>query len=190
MYGSRHLIYDVPLPLDECQTENVILRRRRRTSSRSDSQQKARPSSRASSRLSNISNTPTELRRSLLTNSCGSATSYMTNLSSGYGGDETPATRTQSWQPFTGNSGNNKQHQPVSRNVSSPPAFDQQQFKEEEDERDSDAALVADLVKSSTGNNGFQQFLRRMSMRKSLRPKGKVPQTHGRKMHGNTGSIL
>ncbi|TMW53931.1 hypothetical protein DOY81_000988 [Sarcophaga bullata] len=189
VYGSRHLIYDVPLPLDECQTENVILRRRRRTSSRSDNQQKARPSSRASSRLSNISNTPTELRRSILTNSCGSATSYMTNLSSGYGGDETPASRTQSWQPFTSNN-SSKQHQPVSRNISSPPTFDQQQVKEEEDERDSDAALVADLVKTSPSSSGFQQFLRRMSMRKSLRQKGKVPQTHSRKMHANTGSIL
>ncbi|KAM7354688.1 sulfonylurea receptor [Cochliomyia hominivorax] len=187
VYGSRHLIYDVPLPLDECQTENVILRRRRRTSSRSDSQQKARPSSRTSSRLSNISNTPTELRRSLLTNSCSSANSYMTNLSSSYG-DETPASRTQSWQPF-GNT-TNKQHQPVARNISSPPCFDEQQVKEE-DERDSDAALVADLVKTASSNNGFQQFLRRMSMRKSFKPKGVVTSGHSRKLHGNTaGSIL
>ncbi|XP_065358147.1 ATP-binding cassette sub-family C member Sur [Calliphora vicina] len=186
VYGSRHLIYDVPLPLDECQTDNVILRRRRRTSSRSDSQQKARPSSRTSSRLSNISNTPTELRRSLLTNSCSSANSYMTNLSSNYG-DESPSTRTQSWQPVGAT--NNKQHQPVARNISSPPAFDEQQVKEE-DEKDSDAALVADLVKTSGSNNGFQQFLRRMSMRKSCKPKGVVTVQHNRRQHGNTGSIL
>ncbi|KAI8119905.1 ATP-binding cassette sub-family C member Sur, partial [Lucilia cuprina] len=189
VYGSRHLIYDVPLPLDECQTENVILRRRRRTSSRSDSQQKARPNSRTSSRLSNISNTPTELRRSLLTNSCSSANSYMTNLSSNYGDEVTPTSRTQSWQPSTNST--TKQHQPVARNISSPPTFDEHLVKEEDEKDSSDAALVADLVKTSASNNGFQQFLRRMSMRKSFKPKGVVSSGHNRRQHGgNTGSIL
>lgn len=178
-YSSRHLIYDVPLPLDECQTEGVPLRRRRRTGS--DTFRGQRPSSRTSSRLSNISNTPTELRRSLLTDSVGSAVSYMTNLSSGSGTDEAPS-RTQSWQPPAGGY---KHHQPLTKNISAPATFEE---KAGEDETDAGQALMGGLERSSSGN-GFQQFLRRMTMRKSNKSKAQAQHHRPRPGSGDTAIV-
>ncbi|XP_054082882.1 ATP-binding cassette sub-family C member Sur [Zeugodacus cucurbitae] len=89
-YGSRHLFYDAPLPIDECQMEDVILRRRRRSQRiRRDSvQDHHRPYSlisTGSSRLSATSTSTTasaEIRRSLFTNSIGSSVpSYMSGFS-------------------------------------------------------------------------------------------------------------
>ncbi|XP_061401063.1 ATP-binding cassette sub-family C member Sur-like, partial [Musca vetustissima] len=168
-YSSRHLIYDVPLPLDECQLEGVPLRRRRRTGS-DTFRSGHRPSSRTSSRLSNISNTPTELRRSLLTDSVGSAVSYMTNLSSS---EEAPS-RTQSWQPVAPMS----KHQPLTKNVSAPPAF-----VENGEGKDEIDAAESPL---ETGN-GFQQFLRRMTMRRSNKSKTVAPASHHHRPRPGSG---
>ncbi|XP_073824005.1 sulfonylurea receptor [Musca autumnalis] len=166
-YSSRHLIYDVPLPLDECQTEGVPLRRRRRTGS--DAHRGGpRPSSRTSSRLSNISNTPTELRRSLLTDSVGSAVSYMTNLSSS---EEAPS-RTQSWQPTA----TLHKHQPLTKNVSAPPTFEEREENKDE----------VDAPSMETGN-GFQQFLRRMTMRRSNKSKTVAQVPHHRANRPGSG---
>ncbi|XP_019895246.1 ATP-binding cassette sub-family C member Sur isoform X2 [Musca domestica] len=171
-YSSRHLIYDVPLPLDECQLEGVPLRRRRRTGN-DTFRSGHRPSSRTSSRLSNISNTPTELRRSLLTDSVGSAVSYMTNLSSS---EEAPS-RTQSWQP----SAPMHKHQPLTKNISAPPTF----------EDSTEARDVTDSHEQSleTGN-GFQQFLRRMTMRRSNKSKAIAQVAHHKPRPGSGDTAI
>ncbi|XP_037957308.1 ATP-binding cassette sub-family C member Sur isoform X2 [Teleopsis dalmanni] len=227
VYGSRHLIYDVPLPIDECQTEDVIMRRRRRGTHR-------RISSRASSRLSGISNNSLEMRRSVLTTSCSSATSYVSNNSSNVSTTDCndsistnevitgPHMRVQSWQPQSV-AATKMQHPPVARNISSPSTFlttvkhkehqqqhkyQQHQLKQKQQQEQqqqqqqqyinastatttpaSDAAIVADLVKSSRSDGGFQQFLRRMSMRRSNKPSTVVVHRMHRPLSA-TNSIL
>lgn len=172
IYGPRHLIYDVPLPLDECQSDNVIMRRRRRTGSRGENTFiHQRPSSRTSShRMSNVSNTPTELRRSLLTDSCGSAVSYMTNLSSTSGDDS----RTQSWQT---SAGGNKGQTTTSHTL------------DEDKLCNHDEVDAGELEKSSSIGSGFHEFLRRMSMRNSNKSKssGGVTSSQHRKVRPGSG---
>ncbi|XP_067621301.1 ATP-binding cassette sub-family C member Sur isoform X2 [Eurosta solidaginis] len=176
-YGSRHLFYDAPLPIDECQTEDVILRRRRRGSQRyrHNQQRPASLISTGSSRVSGASASTTasaELRRSIFTNSFGSsAPSYisgvignsMLSVDTGVevGGEALPM-RTQSWQPQSAFEGSvvSKAHQPVTRNKSSPGCLVHSTQQKQRDKGNSNAA-------TSRVSNSFQQFLRRMSMRRS-----------------------
>uniref|UniRef100_A0A1A9WKE0 Uncharacterized protein n=1 Tax=Glossina brevipalpis TaxID=37001 RepID=A0A1A9WKE0_9MUSC len=123
VYGSRHLIYDIPLPIDECQMENVILRPKHRTKGRSEIEN-YRPSS-------NDSNGSKELRQSILESNY---INYTRN-------QEDVETDT----PFQSSS----------------------RYQLDEENRETDANVVADLVKSTHYNGGFQQFLHRMSTRKS-----------------------
>uniref|UniRef100_A0A1I8P9M9 ATP-binding cassette sub-family C member Sur n=1 Tax=Stomoxys calcitrans TaxID=35570 RepID=A0A1I8P9M9_STOCA len=183
-YSSRHLIYDVPLPLDECQIENVPLRRRRRTAGEGTLRGQ-RPSSRTSSRMSNISNTPTELRRSLLTDSCGSAVSYMTNLSN-YGTEDQRTSKTQSWQPSAGN----YKHPPLAKNISAPATFEERaEDMGGEDEPDASKMLMEESERTNSGN-GFQQFLRRMTMRKSNKSKAVTQVQHHRPRPGSGDTTI
>ena len=186
VYGSRHLIYDVPLPIDECQSEDVVMRSHRRRGS--SFQSRRRPASQASgtsSRLSGISNNSSDFQRSLLTVSCSSAGSCASSnitLEMGQiptGGELPPISNaTQSWQPQTLTV---PAKRPVTRNVSSPPNLTHYKLKtqtQQPQQCDStDAALVADLVKaksstmrSESAAGGFQQFLRRWSNRRSNKP--------------------
>lgn len=129
MYGSRHLMYDIPLPIDECQMENVVLRSKRRANSRSEIGD--------CRRSVDISNTSKELRQSVLGNSYNS---------------------------------NATKQEDVEKRLSTrqvPPLF--KQLEEEGENRATDANLVADLVKSTHCNGGFQQFLQRMSTRRSYK---------------------
>ncbi|XP_050319801.1 LOW QUALITY PROTEIN: ATP-binding cassette sub-family C member Sur [Bactrocera neohumeralis] len=183
-YGSRHLFYDAPLPTDECQMEDVILRRRRRSqrARRNSAQDQQRPYSlisTGSSRLSATSTSTTasaELRRSLFTNSVGSsAPSYMSGVSgnsllsvdTGFaGGVEESPQRTRSWQPQSAGSDEivTKAHQKVSRNKSSPGCLvhsAQQQQQQQQQKVNKEGAATVGL------GSGFQQFLRRMSMRRT-----------------------
>ncbi|XP_075149498.1 sulfonylurea receptor [Haematobia irritans] len=183
-YSSRHLIYDVPLPLDECQTENVALRRRRRTGGEGTFRGQ-RPSSRTSSRMSNISNTPTELRRSLLTDSCGSAVSYMTNLSN-YGSEDRTS-RSQSWQASS-SAAIMLKHQPLAKNISAPPSFEEkaEENGDDEDQLDGNEILIGVEGRRNSGN-GFQQFLRRMTMRKSNKAKTVAQGPHHHRPRPSSG---
>lgn len=170
VYGSRHLIYDVPLPIDECQADDVIMRPRRRAAlQRRGSSARSRNSWHRLSGLSSATATSTSstnsgdlLRRSLMTASCSSYAE-----SSVDGGDSltdgvTPppppqaelCPRAQSWQPAQ-----KMHHAPVTRNVSSPPAMEAAQ----------PLPTTEEAVAQSRGS--FQQFLRRMSMRRSNKPK-------------------
>lgn len=162
--------------------EDVILRRRRRSqrTRRNSCQDQQRPYSlisTGSSRLSATSTSTTasaELRRSLFNNSVGSsAPSYMSGVSSNsllsvdtgfaVGGEESPK-RTHSWQPQSagGDEIANRAHQKVSRNKSSPGCLvhSTQQQQQQQKVHQEEAATVG-------LGSGFQQFLRRMSMRRS-----------------------
>lgn len=197
VYGSRLLVYDVPLPIDECQTEDVVMRshhhQRRRGSSTRRRQRPGSLASGTSSRLSGISNSSAEFQRSLLTMSCSSGGSCASsNITMEMAQAAATANSTQSWQPQTLSVPSKK---PVTRNVSSPPNLTQ--FKQQAEQQkqqhqptvanqqsnqcnnsnsNNDAALVADLVKTKSwmrtnsvaGN--FQQFLHRMSNRRSNKP--------------------
>uniref|UniRef100_A0A1A9ZP07 ATP-binding cassette sub-family C member Sur n=1 Tax=Glossina pallidipes TaxID=7398 RepID=A0A1A9ZP07_GLOPL len=129
VYGSRHLMYDIPLPIDECQMENVVLRSKRRVNSRSEIGDYRRSF--------DISNTSKELRQSVLGNS------YDSNATKQADVEKRLSTQQVS------------------------PLF--KQLEEEGENRATDANLVADLVKSTHCNGGFQQFLQRMSTRKSYK---------------------
>ncbi|XP_017042869.2 ATP-binding cassette sub-family C member Sur [Drosophila ficusphila] len=170
IYGSRHLMYDVPLPIDECQGDDVIMRpRRRHTLSRRGSRTtnswhrlSGLSTLTATSASSSTSGDP--LNRSVLATSCSSYAE-----SSVDGADLASATqehRVQSWQPPQ-----NVAHQPLSRNASSPPAIE----VASPDIKDAEAAMKGNS--SSEGpldenvRGSFQQFLRRMSMRRSNKPK-------------------
>ncbi|KAH8273788.1 hypothetical protein KR044_000666 [Drosophila immigrans] len=184
VYGSRHLIYDVPLPIDECQADDVIMRPRRRAAlQRRGSSAKSTNSWHRLSGLSTATATSTSstnsgdlLRRSVLTASCSSYAESSADGGDSVSGAITPlpqqqqqshphpppppveqCARAQSWQPAQ------KLHHPqVTRNVSSPPAME--------------ATASADEAQSGTTpvaqtRGSFQQFLRRMSMRRSNKPK-------------------
>ncbi|XP_044315367.1 ATP-binding cassette sub-family C member Sur isoform X2 [Drosophila rhopaloa] len=170
IYGSRHLMYDVPLPIDECQGDDVIMRpRRRHTLSRRGSR-----TTNSWHRLSGLSTlTATSgssstsgdlLNRSALATSCSSYAE-----SSVDGSDlatAQPEPRVQSWQPPQ-----SVPHQPLSRNASSPPAMevacpDTNQSEAPMKTNTSSEGPLDDHVRGS-----FQQFLRRMSMRRSNKPK-------------------
>ncbi|XP_037885915.1 ATP-binding cassette sub-family C member Sur isoform X2 [Glossina fuscipes] len=133
VYSSRHLMYDIPLPIDECQMENTVLRSKRRTNSQSEIGDCRRSFS--------ISNTSKELRQSALGNSYSR---YATKRD-----DVEKRLSTQQVSPLI------KQLE--------------EEEEEEEGNRATDANLVADLVKSTHSNGGFQQFLQRMSTRKSYK---------------------
>ncbi|EDW52361.1 GM11960 [Drosophila sechellia] len=171
IYGSRHLMYDVPLPIDECQGDDVIMRpRRRHTLGRRGSR-----NTNSFHRLSGLSTlTATSessstsgdvLSRSVLATSCSSYAE-----SSVDGGDlatAAPEPRVQSWQPTQ----HVTHHQPLSRNASSPPAMEvaNPDVKKSEDSRRSNTSSEGPLDDHVRGS--FQQFLRRMSMRRSNKPK-------------------
>ncbi|XP_017856779.1 PREDICTED: ATP-binding cassette sub-family C member Sur [Drosophila arizonae] len=169
VYGSRHLIYDVPLPIDECQADDVIMRpRRRSTLQRRGSSARSRNSWHRLSGLSSATVTSTSstnsgdlLRRSLMTASCSSyAESSLDGGDSIADGVTTPplvaelSPRAQSWQPAQ-----QTHHAPVTRNVSSPPAME------------AAATLPGTEAAVAPSRGSFQQFLRRMSMRRSNKPK-------------------
>ncbi|XP_020715182.1 ATP-binding cassette sub-family C member Sur isoform X2 [Ceratitis capitata] len=192
-YGSRHLFYDAPLPIDECQMEDVILRRRRRSQRqrRDTAQDQARPGSlisTGSSRLSAASTSTTasaEIRRSIFTNSIdSSAPSYLSGISgssllsadTGFVGttEEAPK-RTQSWQPKSAACGEDVEagggvvgaHQKVARNKSSPGCLVHSTQKQSKN--------ADDTASSGGGGNSFQQFLRRMSMRRTAAQRKQRP---------------
>ncbi|XP_046866471.1 ATP-binding cassette sub-family C member Sur [Drosophila willistoni] len=199
VYGSRHLIYDVPLPIDECQADDVIMRPRRRSSTLHRRGSTARVTTNSWHRLSGLSsatatstsstNSGDMLRRSVLTVSCSSyADSCAGGGIGGVTGDglDVEPMRVQSWQP----SQRVPQHQPVTRNASSPPAMDvapvaieviadvtqhQENKCDEEDPANTEATQI---------RGSFQQFLRRMSMRRSNKPK------HHHRPLSATNSIL
>ncbi|XP_030561712.1 ATP-binding cassette sub-family C member Sur isoform X1 [Drosophila novamexicana] len=171
VYGSRHLIYDVPLPIDECQADDVIMRpRRRSTLQRRGSSAKSRNSWHRLSGLSTATATSTSstnsgdlLRRSVMTASCSSYAESSADGGDSITGGITPpppdlCPRAQSWQPAQ-----NVHHAPVTRNVSSPPAM--------EAAGDEAQALPATEQAAAQSRGSFQQFLRRMSMRRSNKPK-------------------
>ncbi|XP_043649909.1 ATP-binding cassette sub-family C member Sur isoform X2 [Drosophila teissieri] len=171
IYGSRHLMYDVPLPIDECQGDDVIMRpRRRHTLSRRGS--RTTNSWHRLSGLSTLTATSASsstsgdvLSRSALATSCSS---YAESSVDG-GGDlatAAPEPRVQSWQPPQ-----HVAHQPLSRNASSPPAMEaaNPEDKKSEEARRSNTSSEGPLDDHVRGS--FQQFLRRMSMRRSNKPK-------------------
>ncbi|XP_033249468.1 ATP-binding cassette sub-family C member Sur isoform X1 [Drosophila miranda] len=171
VYGSRHLIYDVPLPIDECQTDDVIMRPRRRQmvhrrgSRTTNSWHRLSGLSTLTATSASSSNSGNRIHRSGLTSS---GSSYAESNADGIEMDMPPLLqdpRIKSWQPTK-----NLQHQLLARNASSPPAMeaaiDKPQCAEVGIERDKTEATSEDQVRGS-----FQQFLRRMSMRRSNKPK-------------------
>jgi len=105
------------------------------------------------------------LSRSVLATSCSSYAE-----SSVDGGDlatAAPEPRVQSWQPPQ----HVTHHQPLSRNASSPPAMEvaNPDVKKSEEARRSNTSSESPLDDHVRGS--FQQFLRRMSMRRSNKPK-------------------
>ncbi|XP_017075895.2 ATP-binding cassette sub-family C member Sur [Drosophila eugracilis] len=173
IYGSRHLMYDVPLPIDECQGDDVIMRpRRRHTLSRRGSRTtnswhrlSGLSTLTATSASSSTSGDP--LNRSVLTTSCSSYAE-----SSVDGNDlatAAPEPRVQSWQPPQNV---RISHQPLSRNASSPPAIDvaSPETKMSDGAMKSNNSLECPLDDHHV-RGSFQQFLRRMSMRRSNKPK-------------------
>ncbi|XP_052850782.1 ATP-binding cassette sub-family C member Sur isoform X2 [Drosophila gunungcola] len=170
IYGSRHLMYDVPLPIDECQGDDVIMRpRRRHTLSRRGS--RTTNSWHRLSGLSTLTATSASsstsgdlLSRSALATSCSSY-----GESSVDGSDlvaTPPEPRVQSWQPPQ-----NAAHQPLSRNASSPPAMEVANPDNKESEPPMKANASAEGPLDEQVRGSFQQFLRRMSMRRSNKPK-------------------
>ncbi|KAH8377825.1 hypothetical protein KR093_007269 [Drosophila rubida] len=182
VYGSRHLIYDVPLPIDECQADDVIMRPRRRAAlHRRGSSAKSTNSWHRLSGLSTATATSTSstnsgdlLRRSVLTASCSSYADSSVDGGDSASGAITPplpdeqCPRAQSWQPPQ------KLHHPqVQRNVSSPPAMEATATgtgtTASGDEALATTAAATTAAAQTRGS--FQQFLRRMSMRRSNKPK-------------------
>ncbi|XP_016965404.2 ATP-binding cassette sub-family C member Sur isoform X2 [Drosophila biarmipes] len=168
IYGSRHLMYDVPLPIDECQGDDVIMRpRRRHTLSRRGSR-----TTNSWHRLSGLStltatsassSTSGDLLNRSTVATCGS--SYAESSVDGCDlGSAAPEPRVQSWQPPQ-----NVAHQPLSRNASSPPAMEVTCPKNTESEEALNISSEGPLDDQVRGS--FQQFLRRMSMRRSNKPK-------------------
>ncbi|XP_033172790.1 ATP-binding cassette sub-family C member Sur [Drosophila mauritiana] len=171
IYGSRHLMYDVPLPIDECQGDDVIMRpRRRHTLGRRGSR-----NTNSFHRLSGLSTlTATSessstsgdvLSRSVLATSCSSYAE--SSVDGGELATAAPEPRVQSWQPPQ----HVTHHQPLSRNASSPPAMEvaNPDVKKSEEARRSNTSSEGPLDDHVRGS--FQQFLRRMSMRRSNKPK-------------------
>ncbi|SPP85605.1 ATP-binding cassette sub-family C member Sur [Drosophila guanche] len=157
VYGSRHLLYDLPLPIDECQADDVIMRPRRRqvlnrrVGRTTNSWHRLSGLSTLTATSASSSNSGTPLPRSGSSNTESSADGIelvMPTLS--------PDPRIRSWQPKK-----NLQHQALARNASSPPAIDMPQITDTKPE-----ATPEDQVRGS-----FQLFLRRMSMRRSNKPK-------------------
>ncbi|KAH8334240.1 hypothetical protein KR059_007880 [Drosophila kikkawai] len=168
IYGSRHLMFDAPLPIDECQGDDVIMRpRRRHTLSRRGS--RTTNSWHRLSGLSTLTATSASsstsgdvLSRSALATSCSS---YAESSVDGSDVAIVPTEpRVQSWQPPQ-----HVQHQPLSRNASSPPAIEV--AKAEVDSQDTEAGARANTNGEDQVRGSFQQFLRRMSMRRSNKPK-------------------
>ncbi|EDV32266.2 uncharacterized protein Dana_GF14135 [Drosophila ananassae] len=167
IYGSRHLMYDVPLPIDECQNDDVIMRpRRRHTLSRrgsrtTNSWHRLSGLSTLTATSASSSNSGDLLNRSALATSCSS-------YAESSGGDLAPIVppepRVQSWQPPQ-----TVHHQPLSRNASSPPAIEAPAKAVEI--QDGHELEKAEDPLDDQGRGGFQQFLRRMSMRRSNKPK-------------------
>ncbi|EDV58465.2 ATP-binding cassette sub-family C member Sur [Drosophila erecta] len=170
-YGSRHLMYDIPLPIDECQGDDVIMRpRRRHTLSRRGS--RTTNSWHRLSGLSTLTATSASsstsgdvLSRSVLATSCSSYAESSVD-DSGDLATAAPEPRVQSWQPPQ-----HVAHQPLSRNASSPPAMEMvnPDVKKSEEARRSNTSSEGPLDDHVRGS--FQQFLRRMSMRRSNKPK-------------------
>ncbi|KAH8410623.1 hypothetical protein KR009_007046 [Drosophila setifemur] len=171
IYGSRHLMYEVPLPIDECQEDDVIMRPRRRHSlsrrgSRTtNSWHRLSGLSTLTANSASSSNSGDLLNRSALATSCSSY-----GESSADGSDLVMAPlepRVQSWQPTP-----TVQHQLVSRNASSPPTMEAARSSDPQDPaaREKLGANGEDPLEDPV-RGGFQQFLRRMSMRRSNKPK-------------------
>nr|XP_043068593.1 ATP-binding cassette sub-family C member Sur [Drosophila bipectinata] len=169
IYGSRHLMYDVPLPIDECQNDDVILRPRRkhtltrRGSRTTNSWHRLSGLSTLTATSASSSNSGDVLNRNALATSCSSYAE-----SSADGSDLAPIVpsepRVQSWQPPQ-----SVHHQPLARNASSPPAIEAPvKVIEPHDGRGSENA---EDPLDDQERGGFQQFLRRMSMRRSNKPK-------------------
>ncbi|XP_051858147.1 ATP-binding cassette sub-family C member Sur isoform X1 [Drosophila albomicans] len=185
VYGSRHLIYDVPLPIDECQADDVIMRPRRRAAlQRRGSTAKSTNSWHRLSGLSTATATSTSstnsgdlLRRSVLTASCSSYGESSVDGGDSVSGAITPppqppqlptekSPRAQSWQPTQ------KLHHPqVTRNVSSPPAMEATASVDEAQANTAATTTMGDTAAAAQTRGSFQQFLRRMSMRRSNKPK-------------------
>ncbi|KAH8249165.1 hypothetical protein KR032_006949 [Drosophila birchii] len=168
IYGSRHLMFDAPLPIDECQGDDVIMRpRRRHTLSRRGS--RTTNSWHRLSGLSTLTATSASsstsgdiLNRSALATSCSS---YAESSVDGSDVAIVPSEpRVQSWQPPQ-----HVQHQPLSRNASSPPAIEVD--KAEADLQNKEAETGMNTNGEDHVRGSFQQFLRRMSMRRSNKPK-------------------
>lgn len=156
-------MFDAPLPIDECQGDDVIMRpRRRHTLSRRGS--RTTNSWHRLSGLSTLTATSASsstsgdvLNRSALATSCSS---YAESSVDGSDVAIVPSEpRVQSWQPPQ-----HVQHQPLSRNASSPPAM-------EADPPDAEARSRSNTNGEDHVRGSFQQFLRRMSMRRSNKPK-------------------
>ncbi|KAH8374388.1 hypothetical protein KR200_009826 [Drosophila serrata] len=168
IYGSRHLMFDAPLPIDECQGDDVIMRpRRRHTLSRrgsrtTNSWHRLSGLSTLTATSASSSNSGDVLNRSALATSCSS---YAESSVDGSDVAIVPSEpRVQSWQPPQ-----HVQHQPLSRNASSPPAIEV--AKAEADLQDTEAGTRTDTNGEDQVRGSFQQFLRRMSMRRSNKPK-------------------
>ncbi|XP_022222546.2 ATP-binding cassette sub-family C member Sur isoform X2 [Drosophila obscura] len=172
VYGSRHLIYDVPLPIDECQADDVIMRPRRRQminrrgGRTTTSWHRLSGLSTLTATSASSSNSGNPIHRSGLTSS---DSSYTESSADGICEMAMPSLfqepRIKSWQPKK-----NIQHQPLVRNASSPPAMevtiDNPQYTELGIKMDTKTkATSEDQVHGS-----FQQFLRRMTMRRTNKP--------------------
>ncbi|KAH8255681.1 hypothetical protein KR038_008446 [Drosophila bunnanda] len=168
IYGSRHLMFDAPLPIDECQGDDVIMRpRRRHTLSRrgsrtTNSWHRLSGLSTLTATSASSSNSGDVLNRSALATSCSS---YAESSVDGSDVAIVPSEpRVQSWQPPQ-----HVQHQPLSRNASSPPAIEV--AKAEADLQDTEMGTRTNGNGEEHVRGSFQQFLRRMSMRRSNKPK-------------------
>jgi len=163
-------MYDVPLPIDECQGDDVIMRpRRRHTLSRRGSRTtnswhrlSGLSTLTATSASSSTSGDP--LNRSALATS---GSSYAESSVDGCDlGSAPPEPRVQSWQPPQ-----NVAHQPLSRNASSPPAMEVTCPEATESEEALKSYISSEGPSDDQVRGSFQQFLRRMSMRRSNKPK-------------------
>lgn len=144
-YGSRHLIYDMPIPIDECQNDDVVIRRR--------------------------------LRRNSMQHSSSNTTSLRIGIGSSVKSNQ--IFRVHSLQ-LSRKSRMSLKKTPVCRNVSSAghfsttisPAMATMQIR-------TSAYIDDDNDENSLkSRNGFQQFLHRMSSRKSNKAKASTRTHH------------
>ncbi|XP_026844009.1 ATP-binding cassette sub-family C member Sur [Drosophila persimilis] len=172
VYGSRHLIYDVPLPIDECQADDVIMRPRRRQmihrrgSRTTNSWHRLSGLSTLTATSASSSNSGNPIHRSGLTSS---GSSYAESNADGIEMDMPPLLqdpRIKSWQPTK-----NLQHQLLARNASSPPAMEVAVDRPQCAEVGIERVTKTEATSEDQVRGSFQQFLRRMSMRRSNKPK-------------------